>query len=180
MVGLRRKILHSHLETHFTLWLYESGSQLLILRSPSSKFFPGIGGNDTLAPLWLHHCAGSVTDCPRFSCPPISGSFCLFVLGILYSNTYLSTKNWDRQNQCRSENIDLNNNGINIIIVIFPNSTILRTWQMWAVFQGRRLMKVAPSTATAHQPILTATLPANAMPGMRMMAIMHAQVSASV
>ena len=46
--------------------------------------------------------------------------------------------------------------------------------------QGRRLEKVAPWTATARQPILTATLTASAIPGMRMMAIMHAQVSATV
>ena len=91
---------------------------------------PGIGGYDTLAPLWLRYYAGSATDCSRFSCRPISVSFCLFVLGMLYSNIYLSsTKNWDTQNQCRSKNTDLNNNGIYIIMVIFPNSTILRTWQ---------------------------------------------------
>ena len=39
MVGLGRKILQKQPKTHSTLWLYESGSQLLVLRSQPSYFF---------------------------------------------------------------------------------------------------------------------------------------------
>ena len=43
-VGLGCEMLHIHHETHCTLWLYEPGSHLLVLRSPRSYFsLSGIG-----------------------------------------------------------------------------------------------------------------------------------------
>ena len=44
-IGLGSKILHKHPKTHCTLWLYESGTQLLVLRSPPGHHpivFPGL------------------------------------------------------------------------------------------------------------------------------------------
>ena len=43
MVGLVREILQKQPKTHSTLWLYESGSQLLVRRSQPS-YFSEIGG----------------------------------------------------------------------------------------------------------------------------------------
>ena len=50
-VGLGKKILHRHPKTHCTLWPYESGSQLLVLRSSPSTFFRDWGAWPPDSPL---------------------------------------------------------------------------------------------------------------------------------